>query len=186
MGKNACFRLRQSTSGLIEEHLAKLHKARPRDADEAERYLAAQWGDARFTEERAWQLAVRDEWEHVLTLEKARFTDSSEGGGISADDAYAPPAASSAAPPAVPPAFDPDRGKKVLRVGAWLFGIGILSAATGGILVQSRQDSAIVTGLVAFTVAALLSLGGLVCLMVGGILRLHTRSQMRAMGDAGP
>jgi hypothetical protein len=185
MGKHVCFRLRQSTPGFIDEFTGKLRRARPRELPEAERFLAAQMGQAAFEREREWQSAVREEWQSILSAERARLSAEAgdggdAGGGISPDDAYAPPAAGAPPPP---PLVNPNRGKTVLKVGAWLFGIGLLSAVTGGVLVESKNDDAVVVGLFAFTAAAVLSLGGMVCLLVGAILRLSVRSQQQLAFD---
>lgn len=174
MGKHACFRLRQSADGFIDEYTAKLRKVRPRPVAEAERYLAAQLGEPAFSREREWHLAVQREWQSILEDQNMRLASADDpgGGGISADDAYAPPAGGAQGPPPAPIRFvDPNRGKTVLKVGAALFGIGVFCGVTGSILIQGSGD-AIAAGLISFTAAAVLSFVGVVCLLVGAILRL--------------
>jgi hypothetical protein len=183
-GKHACFRLRQSTTGLIDEYTAKLHKVRDLALPEAERRLAAQMGEATFARERDWHLAVEGEWQKLLAEQTRHLSSTEEGpgsGGISADDAYAPPAGGQAPPPLPPVGYNPDRGKTVLKVGAWLFGLGMMAGFTGGILVSARSDDIQIAGLFAFTAAAVLGLAGLVCLLIGGILRLYARGEAEAL-----
>ncbi len=184
-GKHACFRLRQSTSGLIDEYTEKLRKVRDLTLPEAERHLAAQLGEAQFTREKDWHLAVQAEWQKLLEGQALQLSagggpDSADG-GISADDAYAPPAGGQAPPPLPPIGFNPDRGKTVLRVGAWLFGFGVMAGFTGALLVSARSDDVQIAGLFAFTAAAVLSLAGLICLLIGGILRLYARGEAEAL-----
>lgn len=185
MGKHACFRLRHSADGFIDEYTAKIRKVRARPVPEAERYLAAQMGEPAFTREKDWHLAVEREWQKVLEAQALRLA-SAEGeppGGISADDAYAPPAGGAQGPPPRPLAtVDPNRGKTVLKIGAWLFGLGVFSGCAGGILVQTKVDAAVLAGLIGFTAAAVFCFVGLICLLVGAILRLVTRSELRAQG----
>jgi len=186
MGEHACFRLRCSADGFIDEYTTKIRKVRARPVPEAERYLAAQMGEPAFTREKEWHLAVEREWQNVLREQDLRLA-ASEGGdspsGIDADDAYAPPAGGAQGPPPRPVGLvDPNRGKTVLKVGAWLFGLGVFSGCAGGILVQAGSDGPVVAGLISFTAAAVLSFVGLICLLVGAILRLVTRSDLRAQG----
>jgi hypothetical protein len=182
-GEHACFRMRISTSSFIEEYAGKVRRSRPLAATEAERYLAASMGEAAFQEEREWQFAVFEEWRHLLAAQSAHLAaGAGKGGGsddFSADDAYAPPANPLAPPPPASP-VDPNSGKTVLKVGAWLFGIGLMAGATGGLLVSSRNDDAAIAGLFSFTAAAVLGLGGLICLLIGAILRLRVRSRSSA------
>ena len=188
-GKHACFRLRQSTSAFIDEYAAKLRKVTDRPLPEAERVLAAQLGQTAFVQERDWHLAVQAEWQKLLSEQALRLSGPTlhlapdgEGGdgGISPDDAYAPPIGM--APPATPPAgYNPDRGKTVLKVGAWLFGLGMMAGFTGAVLVSARTDDIQIAGLFAFTAAAVLGLAGLICLLIGGILRLYARGEANAI-----
>lgn len=176
-GQHACFRLRQSTPGFIEEQADKIAKVRPLDAEEAERYLAAQLGDTAFRREKEWHLAVFETWQKILEEQGARLS-AAEGpgsGGISPDDAYAPPAASGGAPPPAP--HNPGRGKTVLKVGAWLFGFGIFSGLAGTLMVSTREDNVVIAGLFSFTAAAVLSIAGIICLLVGAILRARARTE---------
>lgn len=182
LGQHACFRLRHSASAFIEEHLEKLQKAKDRPVAEAERVAAAQMGPS-FDEERSWHLAVHEEWQKLLAADALKLASAGSGDapdGIDADDAYAPPAGGQNPPPKLPYAFNPDRGKSVLRVGAWLFGIGVMCGFTGAVLVQMNGDAAFV-GLISFTFAAVLGLAGMICLLVGGILRLLARRDQRLL-----
>ncbi|MFO0589264.1 MAG: hypothetical protein U0441_17130 [Polyangiaceae bacterium] len=186
LGQHACFRLRHSADGFIEEHLDKLRRAKDRPVADAERHLAAQLGHD-FDAERTWHLAVHEEWQKLLAAADLRLTSAgSDGpsGGIDADDAYAPPAGGQPPPPKLPYGFNPDRGKSVLRVGAWLFGISVMCGLTGGVLVQMNGDAAFV-GLISFTFAAVFALAGMICLLVGGILRLLARRDQRLLYENG-
>jgi len=183
LGKQACFRLRQSTSGFIDEYTGKVRKSRPQNLPEAERHLAAQMGEAAFEQERTWQLAVSQEWHTILAEQNSRlasgapFGSAPESSGFSADEAYAPPAALQPPPP--PGGHDPNSGRTVLKVGAILFGIGVFSGVLGGVLVSARNDDFVLAGLFSFTAAALFSAAGLICLIVGAILRARARSIAR-------
>lgn len=181
-GEHACFRMRVSTSGFIDEYSSKVRRSRPMLATEAERYLSAGMGETAFEEDRNWQFAVFEEWQRLLAEQTSQLAATGDPGGgpdsFSADDAYAPPAGM--APPPPPGPFDPESGKKVLKVGAWLFGIGLMAGATGGLLVSSRDGDAVIAGLFSFTAAAVLGLGGLICLLIGAILRMRVRSRQTA------
>jgi hypothetical protein len=178
-GEHACFRLRQSTPGFIEEQAEKLRKVRPRDAAEAERYLAAQLGEATFLREKEWHFAVFETWQKVLEENRIRLStgeDPGGGGNISPDDAYAPPTSQGqGAPP--PRSFNPERGKSTLKVGAWLFGIGLFAGLAGTILVSAGKDDLVIAGLFSFTAAAVFSVTGVICLLVGAILRARARTE---------
>lgn len=178
-GEHACFRLRQSTPGFIAEQTDKLSKVRPLEAAEAERYLAAQLGDATFRREKEWHLGVMEVWQGLLGEQAARLAAAGDpgdsGGDISPDDAYAPPAGQGAPPP---PPFNPNRGKTVLKVGAWLFGLGLFSGLAGTALVSVRDnEDVVIAGLFTFTAAAVLSVTGIVCLLVGAVLRARARTE---------
>jgi hypothetical protein len=178
-GEHACFRLRQSTPAFIEEQREKLGKLRPLEAAEAERYLAAQLGDTAFHQEKEWHLAVFETWQKVLEEQGARLEgaeDPGAGDGLSPDDAYAPPAGQGeGAPPSRP--FNPDRGRTVLKVGAWLFGLGLFAGLTGALLVSGSGNDIVIAGLFSFTAAAVLSVAGVICLLVGAILRARARTE---------
>lgn len=174
LGEHACFRLRQSTPGFIAEQTEKLAKARPLAPEEAERHLAAQLGEGTFLREKEWQLTVFENWKELLREQSARLSAEGDPDSLSPDDAYAPPTAD-APPPANP--FDPGRGKTVLKVGAWLFGIGLFAGLAGALLVSSRDDDTVIAGLFSFTAAAVLSVAGIICLLVGAILRAKARSE---------
>jgi hypothetical protein len=180
IGQQACFRLRQSTSGFIEEYTEKVRKSQPRSAADSERYLRALRGGGDLREERAWQFGVMEEWQKLLAAQASRLAGPDEPAGFSADDAYAPPTTPLAPPGSPPGGYDPNSGKKVLKVGAYLFGIGVMVGATSGLLVSTSNDTAVITGLFGFTAAALLTLGGTVCLLIGAILRATARSRQRA------
>lgn len=175
MGEHACFRLRQSTPGFIAEQTHKLGRARALSVGEAERYLAAQLGQSAFEQEREWQIQVSEAWRALLEEQDLRLAAPGDGGPPSADP-YMPPAAQAPPPPANP--YDSGRGKTVLKVGAWLFGLGLLSGLTGALLVTARDnDDVVLAGLFSFTAAAVLSITGLICLLVGAILRVRARNQ---------
>lgn len=182
-GEHACFRLRQSTPGFIADQAEKLAKVRPLAAGEAEKRLAARLGDAAFRREKDWHLAVAEAWNEVLAAERARLAGAEGDGGLSPDDAYAPPAAQGAPPPGP---FNPSSGRTVLKVGAWLFGLGVFSGVAGGVLVSVHDDDVAVAGLFSFTAAAVLSIAGLICLLVGAILRARARSRARALAGGNP
>jgi hypothetical protein len=57
----------------------------------------------------------------------------------------------------------------------------MMAGFTGGILVSARSDDIQIAGLFAFTAAAVLGLAGLVCLLIGGILRLYARGEAEAL-----
>jgi hypothetical protein len=178
IGEQACFRLRQSTSAFIEEYTDKIARTPERDAPRAERYLAAQMGETAFHRERSWHLGVAEEWQKLLAAERAHLSGpDAPPSGPSSDDAYAPPAAPLAPPPA---GHNPNMGKTVLRVGAWLFGFGLFFGASGAVLVNAGSGDIAFAGLVSFTAAALFSVAGVICLLIGGILRLVARSRDRA------
>lgn len=185
IGQQATFRLRQSTTGFIDEYAGKVQRSRPRPPAEAERYLAAQLGETSFQQERTWHLAVAAEWQTLLAEQNAHLSsgpdsEGDSGGGISADDAYAPPAGHALPPPLPPGGRDPNSGLKVLKVGAGLFGFAVFSGILGAILISTGNDNAVLAGLFSFTAAALLSVAGLICLIVGAILRIQATSRARA------
>ncbi|MBK8254776.1 MAG: hypothetical protein IPK82_19215 [Polyangiaceae bacterium] len=174
LGEHAFFRLKLSTSTFIDEQVEKVQKVAPRPVEEAERYLEAQLGSTQFQAQKNWHLTVAEMWKGILAEETRRLTSDDQPSSVSPDDAYAPPAAG-APPPASP--FNPDAGKKVLRVGAWLFGIGAFAGLTGAILVNQRDSDVVLSGLFSFTAAAVLSISGLICLLIGAILRARANAR---------
>ncbi|MEZ4293461.1 MAG: hypothetical protein R3B70_00670 [Polyangiaceae bacterium] len=183
MGEHACFRLRCSTPAFIDEQLEKLAKTRPLPFADAERRLAARLGPSQFEREKDWHLAVSDIWTAILAEEKVHLASgdpSGAPGGISPDDAYAPPAGNHAPPPGP---VDTTSGTKVLKVGAWLFGMASSRRLRGRDGEHPRRHRGPRRPLLLFTAAAVLSVAGIICLLVGAILRAAcVRHKMRALG----
>lgn len=185
----ACMRLRQSPSMLIEEYAHKVEKVQGRDGsvEQFERQLAAQMGQEAF-------LAHKER----LTLAQAKWQLA-----LAQDDGATPPAPQELSPPPPPPpigdapvrggedrgdlrerepAGDEQRdlrdesapkskpGATLLTVGGILLGCGLL-AGGGGVLmaVTSGGSGWIIPGLILITVGALLIIGGLVVLIIGAV-----------------
>jgi len=60
-------------------------------------------------------------------------------------------------------------GNTLLGVGGGLFGLGLIAVGIGALLVSKPETN--IGGLIVFTAAGILGLGGIGCLIAGGIIR---------------
>jgi len=201
VGKQACFRLRQSTSLFIDEYGDKVKKVAAREAsvEEFQRRLQAQMGETAFWEFHRRQFALAQAWQHVPGIAQAY----PPGGGTAAPPGmlYGPDGklypANSPHPDATGgvspyPAATPfpyayadapreevdEQGRSVKKVkrGTILLAVGGGLLGLGAIAgisaaLMVASPSTQVGGYFVVTAAVLLGLGGIGCLIAGAIIR---------------
>jgi hypothetical protein len=196
IGMQACSRLRQSPSLVIDEYGAKVEKAAARQGDLEffERQLAARMGHDAFLAHKEKLISASGRWNSLLAAEGEELTPPPP-----------PPPVENRPPP--PEAEDPTQwsndeaarrrkenadqkwpegsseytteerenyrrsGNILLGVGGGLMGLGAVAAGIGIILFVSGAGGGWGVSAVLFTAAGLLVIGGLVCLIVGGVRR---------------
>lgn len=189
VAKHACFRLRQSTSGFIDEYDDKVKRVSVRDASatEVQRRLMAQLGEKAFWDYHARQFALAQAWQQVPGIAgtaPAAPTPPTTSAfprplttGRYVVYPFPPPRADGSASPGGGPAplLDAEgrdvaalkRGNKVLAIGGGLLGLGLITFGVGALVVAAAG----LAGAFVITAAVLAGLAGIVCLIVGGVLR---------------
>lgn len=150
LASQACTRIKQSTSMFIDEYVAKTEKimARPLDPDDIQRRLIASLGEKEF-------FALRDR--HDRYVERWQIAQS--GDPASADGSWVQK----------PNEAKLERASTVLTVGGILLGVGLLVGVISVLLIASNTYA--IPGLFVATAGALLVIGGIVCLIVGAVMR---------------
>lgn len=151
LAAQACARIKQSPSMFIDEYVAKTEKIlnRPVDPEEIQRRLLASIGENEY-------FSLRDRSERYL--ERWRVAQSED------------PASTDGSWVQKPNSAKIDRANTVLTVGGVLLGLGILVFVVAMVLVSGSGSGAI-GGLFVATAGAVLALGGIVCLIVGAVMR---------------
>ncbi len=200
VGKHACFRMRQSTSLFIDDYDDKVKKVSVRDSsvESFQRRLMAQMGETAFWDFHKRQFALAQAWQHVPGIAQAMPPGAAPTGTAPPYATGAPPVGT--LPPGDPGApFPPPgeispyptpkpyaemdletdengrdlkklrKGNILLGVGGGLLGLGAIAAGVSVVLVSNPSTN--IGGLFVVTAAALLGLGGIACLIAGGILR---------------
>ncbi len=185
VGQVATFRLKQSTSSFIDEYdetVAKV-EARSGTLEESQRRMMSQMGERAFWDLHARQTAYAAAWRAQLAPQPG--TPNAPGAPpppvsmtpTSEPPPPPPPPGTFGGPPVAPPPpgeeeEHPKRGTTVLIVGASLLGLGAILGATGGALLASSGGA--IGGAIVLTFAALAGLAGIICLIVGAVLRANS------------
>jgi hypothetical protein len=159
MMTQASFRLRNGDPGaIIDEYAQKVQKVRARTTTDAEALAyAQQLGDKAF-----WR------YQHLLQQQPdAAGTTGPPGGGPPI--ATPPPGAGPGVPPpgaAAPPTMPPRKpGRKAMKAGGFMFGIGVLVFGVSLLLVDTSEAF-----LVGGTIGAIMIAVGLLVLLIGAII----------------
>jgi len=148
LATQACSRIKQSTSMFIDEYVAKTEKimARPVDPEDVQRRLLATLGENEY-------FALRDR--HERYLEKWQIAQAAD------------PASANGSWVQKPNNAKIERANTLLTVGGILLGLGILVFAVAALGITFEN----IAGLFVATAGALLSIGGLVLLIIGAVMR---------------
>lgn len=150
LASQVCTRIKQSTSMFIDEYVTKTEKimARPVDPEDIQRRLLATIGEKEF-------FALRDRNDRYV--ERWQIAQSSDP--ASADGSWVQK----------PNEAKMERANTVLTVGGVLLGIGVLVGVIAAVLISGNSTA--IPGLFVATAGALLAIGGIVCLIVGAVMR---------------
>jgi hypothetical protein len=151
LAAQACARIKQSPGMFIDEYVAKTEKImnRPVDPEEIQRRLLATIGENEY-------FALRDRSDRYF--ERWQVAQSSD------------PAAAEGSWIQKPNNTKIERANTLLTVGGVLLGLGILVGVVAVMLISSGSSAAI-PGMFVATAGALLAIGGIVCLIIGAVLR---------------
>jgi len=187
VAKHACFRLRQSTEGFIDEYDDKVKRVSARDAsaEEVQRRLMAQLGETAFWEYHSRQFALAQAWQQVPGIAQAGPAVAGPP-AVAVPPAYSSPTATGSylvypvPPGSAPPGgygtvLDAEgrdikklkKGNTLLAVGGGLLGLGLIAGGIGALVVASAG----LAGAFVVTAAVLLGLAGIICLIIGGVIR---------------
>ncbi|HTJ83043.1 MAG TPA: hypothetical protein VL400_15085 [Polyangiaceae bacterium] len=156
LAANVCGRLRQSSDLFLDDTCDKVEKMAARDAtvESIERRLVAQIGEDAY-------FRLRDEAEAGHALWQGRRVAQ---GPVFVDARSDPSAHASHAEPREP------RGTPLLIVGGIMLGLSVITIV-GGVFLTIASG---VPGAIMLTIGGLHFIGGLVCLIIGGVLRANS------------
>lgn len=194
IGLQACSRLRQSPSLVIDEYAAKVEKvaARPGDVEAFERQLATRMGQDAFLAHKEKLLGANQRWHGLLAqegggeeltpppppppIEQQRRPLVSEDPTAWRDQPAEPRKQSETSDDQVSDYTAEERagyrrsGNILLGVGSGLFGLGAVAGGIG-LWVGLSSGAGWIGAAFIFTAAGLLVIGGIVCLIIGGVRR---------------
>lgn len=186
IGLHACSRLQQSPSLIIDEYAAKVEKvaARQGDAEAFERQLIARMGQEAFVAHKEKLLGASARWQELLARQggeeepppsasRPAEDPTDWSGQPAAPKRWAETPVGDRAPRDAAPTWSAGLrpGEAALGVGGVLFGLGLLTGLAGLIIGVTSQLW--LTMAYVFTAAGLLVIAGLVCLIIGLVLRVR-------------
>jgi len=156
LAAHVCGRLRQSTDLFIDGTCDKIEKIAARDGTVAsiERQLIAQMGEQAFFQLRDETEANVAKWRERRTTAQGPVIIDARSGGQRAPREPTEP-----------------RGTPLLMVGGIMLGLSVFTIIGGALLVVGASE---VAGAIFLTIGGLHFIGGLVCLIIGGVLRANS------------
>lgn len=152
LAAHICGRMKQSTPLFLDDTLKKIEKVAVQDTDlvAAERRLLVQLGEEDFARMREQVAAAQARWHIAYGTHQYYY----------------------GAPATAPQKDPPKRGTALLTTGGILMGFGLIHAGVGIAIVASEFSLA--AWILGITLGGVLFVAGLVCLILGGLLRARS------------